>query len=246
MSERWEKDRGSWVLARAGHRPAARRRGEKLMVATRRYDRYEVGAGDTPFSEVTTRGVFYRSVMREEGAANIAGWVCFTVIWMFVLAIVAGPALLVSRIAYCIWWAMSPKWGRMSPLPYLGIAALLGSVTWLTLGRLSLEGTELFLTQYAAVQVVLGVAWAAWLVRANGWAAVARREKQSGKKVNPIVVEIPNEAPLEPVQGNVPASEEEPSRPEEVSESTSYAEDIEPIEIEVEIEDIEPETSSPR
>ena len=80
MVGRFEQERGSWVLARAGHRLGARRRGEKLMVIARRSDRYEVGAGDALFQEVTTRNFIWRSIFREEGAANTAGWALFTMI----------------------------------------------------------------------------------------------------------------------------------------------------------------------
>lgn len=246
MTERWEKERASWILARAGHRARARRRGEKLMVAARRHDRYEVGAGDASFGEVTTRNAFHRSVMREEGAANIAGWFCLTVLSVIVLAILVGPALLVSRIAYGTWWAMVSKWGRMVSPPYLGLAAVLGGIAWLTLARLPLEGFEGFLVQYGAVQVVLGVAWAAWLVRANGWAAVARRQKQSGSKVDKILIEIPVDEPVDPVvidvEESAPADSEAPQK--KTPEAAPTAPNLEPIEIEFEIDDVEHENAT--
>lgn len=246
MTERWEKERASWILARAGHRARARRRGEKLMVAARRHDRYEVGAGDASFGEVTTRNAFYRSVMREEGAANTAGWFCLTVLSVIVLAVLVGPALLVSRIAYGTWWAMVPKWGPMFSPPYLGLAALLGGIAWLALGRLSLEDLEGFLVQYGAVQVVLGVAWATWLVRANGWAAVARRQKQSGSKVERVSIEIPVVEPVDPVVIDAPQSA--PAEPEasqkKTPEAAPTAPNIEPIEIEFGIDDVEHENAT--
>lgn len=237
MAERWEQERGAWVLARAGRRAGARRRGEKLMVAARRHDRYEVGAGDASFAEVTTRNLFHRSVMREEGAANVAGWFCFTVLCALAVVALAGPALLVSRVAYGIWWAMAPRWGRMSSWPYAGLSVLLAGVAWLALGRLALAGIEAFLAWYGAVQVVLGVAWAGWLVRARGWAAVARRQKQSGSAVERISIEIPVDEPVDPVVEAVPS---------EPVESTA---DVEPVEIAagiepIEIEDIEDESST--
>ena len=205
MSERWEKERASWVLARAGHRAGARRRGEKLMVTARRGDRYEAGAGDATFAEVTTRPLLYRSIFREEGAANTMGWAALTLTWTVATVFLVGPALLISRIAYGLWWSMVPRWGRMSAGPYLGIAAVLGCTAWLAFLRFDLDGSKGLMAYYIAFQLVGGIAWAAWLVRANGWAAVARKKKQTGSRIAPIQIEVD--------ASEVPAETQERPRP---------------------------------
>lgn len=225
MSEhRWERERAAWVLARAGHRPGARRRGEKLAVVARRNDRYEAGAGDAGFAEVTTRPLLYRAIFREEGAANTAGWALLTLIGGMVVAVLAGPALIISRAAYGTWWVMVRKWGRMTPAPYLLMSAVLGVVAWLVLSTTGLEGGALLAARYAGFQVVGGVAWAAWLVRANGWTAVARKQKRSKQRIAPIVVET--EAPAVPVAVDDPEHEESDDEPVGIA----------PIVIEVETE----------
>lgn len=244
MGDRWEKERGSWVLARAGHRAAARRRGEKLMVSARRSDRYDVGAGDASFSEVTTRNVLYRSVMREEGAANTAGWFCFTAIWVLWLVLLVGPGLVISRIAYGLWWVMVPKWGRMFPLPYVGLAAAAGGVGWLALDHLALEGFVAVLAHCTAIQLVLGLAWAGWLVRVNGWSAVARRQKQSGAKVDRIIVPVHQPPAVEPIEIGPPEPEqtETPTPQTSLPECEGTRQNIDPINV----GPFEQSTDSPR
>lgn len=227
MSERWEKERASWVLARAGHSPAARRRGEKLMVSARRRDRYGVGAGDAAFAEVTTRNAFHRSVFREEGAANTMGWLTFTLMGAAVLAVLAGPAMLVSRVAYGIWWAMVPRWGRMHATPYLCLALLLCAASWLVHERTGPSGFAGFLYVYGAAQSVLGLLWAGWLVRANGWPAVSRKVKQSSTRVAPIRIEAADPADV----GSLPA------KSIVAANRIDQGIEIEPIEIE---DDVEP------
>lgn len=226
MSSRFEQERGSWVLARAGHRLGARRRGEKLMVVARRSDRYEVGAGDALFQEVTTRNFIHRSIFREEGAANTAGWAVFTALWLLAGAVVLGIAFTVSRIAYGIGWALVPRFGRMTMLPYLGAMWAVGGLGALTLYLTKPEGATAFWSWFVLAQVVIGLVWAAWLVRANGWSAVARREKSAGSgSVKTVVLDSVTPEELDEQD----STEQEPVEP-------VTAVDIEPIELEQEEE----------
>lgn len=179
------------------------------MVIARRSDRYEVGAGDALFQEVTTRNVIHRSIFREEGAANTAGWAAFTALWLLAGAVVLGIAFIVSRIAYGIGWALVPRFGRMTMLPYLGAVWVIGGLGALALYLTKPEGATAFWSWFLLAQVVIGLVWAAWLVRANGWAAVARREKAAGNgtvktvvldSVTPEVADEPVTADIEPIE----------------------------------------------
>lgn len=193
-ANRWEKERSGWVLARAGHSLSARRRGEKLAAAARRHERYGAGSDDAVQSEVTTHGLFYRITFREEGGMNTLGWFMAASFGAVAFAVAAGPAAVIGYAAYGTWWLMAPKWGRLFPGPYLGLAAVMAGLSWLVLGRPGLEGFTGFLVQYAFVQLVLGMIIAAWLTRSRGWPAVARKVKQSQGSVKPIHIDIPVDA----------------------------------------------------
>lgn len=222
MVGRFEQERGSWVLARAGHRLGARRRGEKLMVIARRSDRYEVGAGDALFQEVTTRNFIWRSIFREEGAANTAGWALFTMIYLVVAAFVVGGAFVISRISYGIGWALVPKYGRMTMIPYIGLVWALGGLGALGLHMTKPEGLEAVVSWFVLAQLVFGLVWAAWLVRANGWAAVARREKAAGSGGVKTVV----------IDAEAPQRESEHSAGDSEPDSDEVEVEIAPVQIE--------------
>lgn len=205
---RWEKDRSAWLKARAGHRLGARRRAEQLAVTARQHERLEAGVGDSAFGEVTTRNVFYRSVHREEGAANLAGWFVWTLIWMSATYVLVGPALLIGLGAYGLWWRKVEGWGRMRSMPYfkaagavaaVGVAILTAhsllateGVTQILAGPWQawpLEGDAAFLTAYLWLQLMLGLVRAGWRVRAWGWPAVARVERAAATAVQVVELE---------------------------------------------------------
>ncbi|MBM6588919.1 hypothetical protein [Brevibacterium sp. RIT 803] len=213
---RWEGERSAWLKARAGHRLGVRRRAEQLALVARRQERLEAGVGDSAFGEVTTRNVFYRSVHREEGAANLAGWMIWTLIWMSATYVLVGPALLIGLGAYGIWWRKVEEWGRMRSVPYfkaagavaaIGVAILTAhsllateGVTRILIGSWQtwpLEGGAAFLTGYLWLQLVLGLVRAGWRVRAWGWPAVARVERAGATAVQAVELEGFDHAELE-------------------------------------------------
>lgn len=212
--QHWTKERASWVLTRAGRSPAARRRGEKLMASARRQDRHSANAGDSAYSEVTTRNVFHRNVMREEGAANVIGWFSWTVIWMTAVALAIGPAIVLAWAIYGVWYRLTPRLGHLRAAPLLGAATtalLVGfAIIWFAAGESSLT-----LPAYLLLQLVVGLVWAAWLTRAYGWQAVSARQKASGSKIAPIRIDVAPDAappliPAEPATTQV-AEEPEPT-----------------------------------
>ena len=236
---RWEGERSAWLKARAGHRLGVRRRAEQLALVARRQERLEAGVGDSAFGEVTTRNIFYRSGHREEGAANLAGWLIWTLTWISTTFVLVGPALLIGLGAYGIWWRKIEAWGRMRSKPYfkaaLGVAAV--GVTLLTTHSLlvsagvtliqigswrawPLEGGATFLAGYLWLQLVLGLVRAGWRVRAWGWPAVKRKEQAAKTAVQAVELE-----------------EFETVQPEKASHSDAPA--IAPIEVGVDDEELE-------
>lgn len=170
MAHRYEKQRGAWVLARAGRRAGARRRGEILTARARRQDRRDVGVGDAAVAEVTTPSWVRRSIMREDGMDNQAGWAVYTIAVIAVVAVAVGPALVLGWVVYAMWvWrspstAAKPSWEAPAAVALLaGLLAGLSQVTHPVDGVVDV---------WWRVQPAVGFAYTAWLTVAWGWPAV--------------------------------------------------------------------------
>jgi hypothetical protein len=196
VQSRHERERPAWVLSRAGRRPGARRRGEKLAAKARRFDRELAGAGDAAFNEITTRNIFYRNVMREEGAANVVGWFVLTTGWMFWTAALVGPALVLGAALYGLAWALVPRLGRVKVWPFLVLAlvALTTSVVlWIYWPPSSWAPSLLFI--WTALQMTCGPLRAAQLTRANTAiapieVAIEEEPEQEAAPPEPVTVDI--------------------------------------------------------
>lgn len=208
MAERWQKQRAAWVLARAGRSASARRRGERLMASARRQDRHEAGAGDSAFNEVATPNVLRRSVMREEGAANILGWLALTAVVLFWVVLLAGPGLVLARVLYLAGWTLSPRTGPLRSVPLVVVAAATGVVGALLWYRYPPQGWLAVLALgYLFAQVVIGLLRAAWLVRAYGWPAVKGSSAGSATKVARVNIAVPVDG-TEVADGQSPPAQE--------------------------------------
>jgi hypothetical protein len=197
---RHTKERAAWVTTRAGRRPGARRRGERLRAAGRRIDREGTGSGDAAFTEATTRSLFYRCVMREEGAANTAGWLVSTLLWMGGLFVAIGPALLIAKAIYGVWWLVIPVSG---PKDYRGKRApgvMQAIPLWIASAAtaaaavgawFAFESVHTFLYVYVAAQLAIASARAARLTRAYGWPAVAAKTKSAGGSKRVMEISAP-------------------------------------------------------
>lgn len=207
-------------------------------MAARRHDRDGVGAGDAPINEVTTRSVLYRHVMREEGAANQAGWLLLTLGWMFWAAALIGPAILLALVIYGAWWLLVPHVGRLRIIPLLLAASIMTALAWLIITVAVPSGWWTVLAIYVALQVVVGLLIAAWRVRAWGWLAVAKAAKKSAAKVAAVQIVVPTDGlaqPELPVVAPVavgPISEQDTTIESPHQEQAAPA-DITPIVIEI-------------
>lgn len=190
MAERWYKERGAWVSARAGRWRGAQRRAERLLAAARRHEREEAGLGDAALRDVVTPNVVHRSVFREEGALNTAGWAVFTAAWVFWALVLAGPAWLLAWALFQVWMARIDKLGvpRVGPA-VLGAAAVAaaGFMVGLIVGPHS-AGMQL-LAGYLLAQIVFGLLHLGWLSRAYGWPAVQKKLRARSGSVEAL--EIP-------------------------------------------------------
>lgn len=206
MAERWLKERGAWVLARAGRHRGARRRGELLVSAARRHERSEAGLGEAAFGEVTTPNIIHRSIFREEGAANTLGWAWWTLTWVLWSLLLLGPAWVMAWGLYSVWCARAAHWGppRLAPpLAASVTAAVLSTGYWAALRP---EG---LLTQlvvgYGLVQVIAAPAHLGWLSRAYGWPAVEKTLRARSTDIAPVAV--PEIKTDEPVHITVPEAD---------------------------------------
>lgn len=229
MTARWEKQRGAWVLARAGRRAGARRRGELLMAKARRADRSAVGVGDAAVAEAVTPPWIKRSIMREEGLGNQAGWALYTVAVVAVVAVAIGPGLALGWAVYALWaWrapeaAVRPHWW-----PLAATALVVAVAMWATWVIAPPE--QMWLGMWLRVQPVAAFLYAAWLTVAWGWPAVAD-DRDAGDGVVDLAVPVADVGPApEPVEVEVPSAPapqvaEPAARPEEQKHEESAVDD---------------------
>lgn len=172
-TDRYERERGAWVLSRAGRRPGARRRGEKLMLAARRADRDGVDAGDVAATESVTPGLLHRIIHREEDGMNQTGWAVGALVGAGITAWAVGPALLGGAVIYGAWWYLVPRVGPVRIAPLAVVTALTAGVCGLIV--MAMPPTGFWATVTAARHTAWWVGapgFAAWLTYAWGWAAV--------------------------------------------------------------------------
>lgn len=175
------------------------------MVAARRRERAESGAGDMAVAEVTTRNVLHRNVMREDGLLNQLGWLIWTLGWMFWGALLVGPALLLGKALYGLGWLLAPRLGPVRSWPYLILAVVAAGISVGAWFAWPPSGWDSFLRAYACAQLTLGPARGAWLVRAWGWPGV-KAPASGGAVVAPVVVDVPRYEGPEELDGAAPAA----------------------------------------
>lgn len=230
MTGRWEKERGAWILARAGRRAGARRRGEILMAKARRQERHNVGVGDAAVAEAVTPPWIRRSIMREEGLGNQLGWAVYTIAVVAVVGVAVGPALALGWAMYALWaWrapaaAVTPRWW-----PFAATALVVASAAWATWVIAPPEQTWLGI--WLRAQPAVAFLYAAWLTVAWGWPAVAD-DRDAGDGVVDLLVPVTDVEPVsEPVEVEAPASPVAPqvaepaARPEEQKREESAVDD---------------------
>ena len=230
MAGRWEKERGAWILARAGRRAGARRRGVMLMAKARRQERLAVGVGDAAVAEAVTPPWIRRSIMREEGLGNQACWAVYTIAVIAVVGVAVGPALALGWVVYALWvWrapeaAMRPHWW-----PLAATALVVAVAMWATWVMVPPERAWLGL--WWRTQPVVAATYAAWLTIAWGWPAVGD-DREPGDGLVDLTVPVADVEPVpEPVEVEAPSAPVAPqvaepaARPEEHQHEESAVDD---------------------
>lgn len=175
------------------------------MVRARRADRDATGAAEEAFAEVVTRGFLARTVLREEGAGNVLGWVFITGTALCAGAVAIGVGWVLGKLLYAVWWLAVPTLRRlpkdpvthrahplagaavMRRLPYVALCLLaLVTTVWLLISVV--DGWAAAAVGYLGAQLAVAGAIAASEVRANGWLAVARQRRRGATHMSPIVI----------------------------------------------------------
>lgn len=177
MSSRpYAKERGAWVLSRAGRRPGARRRGERLMLAARRDRRDRAGVGAAGVTEVVTPGIVYRVTHRGGEAGGSAALGVLGLLGLTLGLVLTWPALLLGWALYGAWVALHDKVGKPNPWVPGVTAVVLFAAAWFWWSHTTYSTPGIRIqAQWWALQPALALALTAWLTRAYGWPAVPRK-----------------------------------------------------------------------
>ena len=232
MTGRWEKQRGAWVLARAGRRAGARRRGELLMAKARRADRSAVGVGDAAVAEAVTPPWIKRSIMREDGLGNQLGWAVYTVAVVAVVAVAIGPGLALGWAVYALWaWrapeaAVRPHWWPLAATAFVVAVAM-----WATWVMVPPERAWLGLWWRA--QPVVAATYAAWLTIAWGWPAVGDDREPGDGLVDLLVPATADAEDTAPVEVEVGPVESVENNDNENDEAAAVDDGVTVVEVDV-------------
>ncbi|GAA1085068.1 hypothetical protein [Tsukamurella spumae] len=165
------RERADWV-GNYGHGEAAVLRQQRLAARARRGLRSEAGTGAGAVSEERARRRLGRRLAAKDRKVRGAAAIGFVEV---VRLVAFGPALLLGWLIYAVLYQRVPAWGPLRWRHLSGAAAAIGLATALVLlwttSPTSLGG---FVTWWIALQVPLGVAYAARLAWLWGWEAVTR------------------------------------------------------------------------
>lgn len=164
------------------------------MARARAAERRDAGVGASDVADAVTPNWFVRSVKREEGLADRAGWLVFTLAVCVVLGAAVGPAMLLGWAVYGAWVWRAPQ-ARTAPDPFLlavtAVILLVGATATVALA----PPQDMVLGIWWRVQPGLGLGYSAWLVRAWGWAAVEAVAEEPGTVCIPVGQGASGQAP---------------------------------------------------
>lgn len=198
-------ERAAWVTARAGRRPAAQRRGQRLTARARRIARYDAGAGDAAASEVAIRGrVARRAIEHDEHRVR---WTVWAGIVEATRIAVAGPGIAIAWAVYGAWYQQVPDWG---PIRWrvLAVVSAIMAVLMVVVGAVVWLGSGIpWWAWWLLAQPVIGTARAGWLAHAYGWDAVpATASPGRAPTLSPIRVRLGDQPPLPTTEPTEPVA----------------------------------------
>lgn len=184
------RERADWV-GTYGHGEAAVLRQQRLAARSRRSLRAESGTGDGAVSEEMAKRRLTRRLATKD--RKVRGAATIGLVEILRLALF-GPALLLGWLIYAVLYQRVPSWGPLRWRHLSGAAVAIGVITviallWTT-SPASLGGV---ITWWVALQVPLGVAYAARLAWLWGWEAVTRTTTTTTAP-SEVEIELPAEA----------------------------------------------------
>lgn len=192
------RERADWV-GTYGHGEASVLRAQRLAARARRSLRAESGTGDGASSEEMSKRRLARRLASKDRKVRGAAVIGLVEILRLVTF---GPALALGWAIYAVLYQRVPAWGPLRWRHLSGAAAAVALATVLALlwttSPNSLGG---LFTWWLALQLPLGVAYAARLAWLWGWEAVTRAVSVTAAPA-PAEIEVEVEGPVRPARRN--------------------------------------------
>lgn len=191
---RHENERADWLVQHEiPWTQSDRRQAQKLKRKAAKLAQKEAGAADSSFHEARIPWFPARFIAHgEDPKEQLARVATLVLIIAPAMVLLAGPAILLAKGLYAIsWLVLPPKGKRILWWPWLAASAAVGVLGFLMLSLLGLFGRWLYLEprfpivfvdyavlmpQYIWLQLTLGLALVAWIVRCTGWPGVKKKE----------------------------------------------------------------------
>lgn len=216
MMKRWQLERGKWLRTNDfAWTLSDQRQANKLLRRAAALERKESGSAESSFQKAEIQWFPVRFVAHGDDAKEKLARIATLVLLVApAMVLLAGPAILLSKLIYAVLWLGAPKIGpwalwswKQVAWQWLGAAAVVGVGGYLLMGLFGLRQQWLYLEprfplvfieygalapQYLWLQLTVALALMAWVIRCTGWPGVKWSSKSSTKLGMP---EAPEEAP---------------------------------------------------
>lgn len=248
MMKRWQLERGKWLRTNDfAWTLSDQRQANKLLRRAAALERKESGSAESSFQKAQIQSFPVRFVAHGDDAKEqIARIATLVLLVAPAMVLLAGPAILLSKLIYAVLWIAAPKIGpwtlwswKQVAWQWLGATAVVGAGGYLLMGLFGLRQQWLYLEptfplvfidywalapQYLWLQLTLALALMAWVIRCTGWSGVKWSNDQSKKLGMP---EAPEEAPrLEIPEPDETLSRIEGTDDEDLGEEIVFDEEI--------------------
>ncbi|GAA1450997.1 hypothetical protein ACFP47_11525 [Nesterenkonia lacusekhoensis] len=191
---RQEDERANWLIQHEiTWTQSDRRQAQRLKRKAAKLAQKEAGAADSSFHEARIPWFPARFIAHgDDPKEQFARIMTLVLIIAPAMVLLAGPAMLLAKGLYAVsWLVLPPKGRRILWWPWLVASTAVGVVGYFALSLLGLFDRWLYLEprfplvfidygvlvwQYGWVQLALGLALVAWIVRCTGWPGVKKQE----------------------------------------------------------------------
>lgn len=239
MRQRWQLERGKWLRTNDfAWTLSDQRQANKLLRRAAALERKESGSAESSFQKAEIQWFPVRFVAHGDDAKEKLARIATLVLLVApAMVLLAGPAILLSKLIYAVLWLGAPKIGpwalwswKQVAWQWLGAAAVVGVGGYLLMGLFGLRQQWLYLEprfplvfidywalapQYIWLQLTLALALMAWVIRCTGWPGV-KWPNRGGKK--PGMPEAPTTAKFEIPQAPKPVARVEDPDDEDYDE----------------------------